>query len=1213
MSMPATNSGSCVPAPTRVSSAAPVPAVASNAYSNNSGNTGKCNKSSDGRNHGRGRNRHHRGASSYVPSIPEQLPKDCRTPERYITINMEYFGYIAIFFLDIKNLTIMKDRDVGMDEFAIELALWFEEMWTGEIRSCGKGCTLMENPCAAALKFGCAWILASIKGVTHRLEDKRCVNLFITHAITDFHILQQRLDPSVADCYQWCYSKLKFAECCAKDLWCFVDSAGCCRRLLPYLFLGFSWLPSYHFLGLTGCCPTSLMGLADCCNMLFFAPTTVSSAALTFAPTTVSSAAFSFAPTTVSSAAVTFAPTTVSSAAFSFAPTTVSSAAVTFAPTTVSSAAFSFAPTTVSSAAFSFAPTTVSSAAFSFAPTTVSSAALTFAPTTVSSAALTFAPTTVSSAAFSFALTTVSSAAAAAPTPDALTANGASNNGNGGSSRHRGHALQQCVETNMAHSGAQDDFLDFDCASAFAVNLSHAGNQGAYMEQDDVLSLGADMSLEANQEPYQEHQGRTPRAGGSTDSTPLGSQAYDQTCRYKHRVGRDAQPNIPILQLLSTAFQTKAKATNDQVVVFMMMHLPCFGSNAQLYDPHPTNCIDVRIIGTIALKGWNHLFPTKFPTNFQDDVQAVVAEAKFVSLEPNVFPRGVVNENLEHDLFSTTAPDVNAYSVLQAQDDVLDLDYAPAPTANQSSKDNQGASTDQDEVLFRGTDVHSLGEDQGANHDGSCGAKKGNQGAGGTANYLPPADLENDPLGIIQNEVSSQDGSKVSLGLGKGAAKALSQRHPSIESRDGLHNERETDDFLHRDNADQVPAENQGVHVNQDDVLLQGANMEVPADDQGSIQEAHAMENQGVDMAEKQGAIHFVVMRNSFKTPSVCFHKALYGCVKSVLLWYNHLASTLMDMGFELNLYYPCAANKMVNGKQCTVAWYVDDNNISHMDPQVVTNVITALEEHIGEMTVTSGCCHKCLGMDITFNFDGTVSILMEDYLKSVIEFLGEPISSSNATDKGLLDVNPDPPAVDSKERIDLYGSIVPKGRASAGQKSLHINIHHYFITNHVKTEGLNIIYCPAEAVLAVSFTKLLKGALFRKFRDVILAPSSFSVPATSLREERVGKNDKTPTLTENAEKHSEAANHAEKRLIPGEPGRRTYADVLRGCEDLKTDVPHGCGIADRNNENVHRGCKSIADGVVCTNKIGDGVVSAKVRKKRNDKKGTEETVTFLE
>ncbi|KAG7337518.1 hypothetical protein IV203_018964 [Nitzschia inconspicua] len=122
-------------------------------------------------------------------------------------------------------------------------------MWTGEIRSCGKGCTLMENPCAAALKFGCAWILASIKGVTHRLEDKRCVNLFITHAITDFHILQQRLDPSVADCYQWCYSKLKFAECCAKDLWSL-------------------WIQQF---AAAGCFPTSFLGSAGCRATIFLA------------------------------------------------------------------------------------------------------------------------------------------------------------------------------------------------------------------------------------------------------------------------------------------------------------------------------------------------------------------------------------------------------------------------------------------------------------------------------------------------------------------------------------------------------------------------------------------------------------------------------------------------------------------------------------------------------------------------------------------------------------------------------------------------------------------------------------------------------------------------------------------------------------------------------------------------------------------------------
>ncbi|KAG7358449.1 hypothetical protein IV203_015037 [Nitzschia inconspicua] len=66
------------------------------------------------------------------------------------------------------------------------------------------------------------------------------------------------------------------------------------------------------------------------------------------------------------------------------------------------------------------------------------------------------------------------------------------------------------VDTATCAITAQDDFLDFECAPAFAVNLAHADNQGAYMEQDDVLSQGADMSLEANQGTDQEHQGANP-------------------------------------------------------------------------------------------------------------------------------------------------------------------------------------------------------------------------------------------------------------------------------------------------------------------------------------------------------------------------------------------------------------------------------------------------------------------------------------------------------------------------------------------------------------------------------------------------------------------------------------------------------------------------------------------------------------------------------
>ena len=31
-----------------------------------------------------------------------------------------------------------------------------------------------------------------------------------------------------------------------------------------------------------------------------------------------------------------------------------------------------------------------------------------------------------------------------------------------------------------------------------------------------------------------------------------------------------------------------------------------------------------------------------------------------------------------------------------------------------------------------------------------------------------------------------------------------------------------------------------------------------------------------------------------------------------------------------LNPYNPCVANCMIGGMQCTIAWYVDDNKISH-------------------------------------------------------------------------------------------------------------------------------------------------------------------------------------------------------------------------------------------------------------------------------------------
>ena len=112
---------------------------------------------------------------------------------------------------------------------------------------------------------------------------------------------------------------------------------------------------------------------------------------------------------------------------------------------------------------------------------------------------------------------------------------------------------------------------------------------------------------------------------------------------------------------------------------------------------------------------------------------------------------------------------------------------------------------------------------------------------------------------------------------------------------------------------------------------------------------------ESVDILCKMNPEHakFVTIENGVKTLYVKLVKAIYGCVKSTLMWYNLFTSKLQKMGFVLNPYDPCIANSVIDGSQCTIAWYVDDNKISHEDPAVVTRMIKTIEAEFDPMTVT--------------------------------------------------------------------------------------------------------------------------------------------------------------------------------------------------------------------------------------------------------------------
>ena len=87
-------------------------------------------------------------------------------------------------------------------------------------------------------------------------------------------------------------------------------------------------------------------------------------------------------------------------------------------------------------------------------------------------------------------------------------------------------------------------------------------------------------------------------------------------------------------------------------------------------------------------------------------------------------------------------------------------------------------------------------------------------------------------------------------------------------------------------------------------------------------------------------------------------------------------------------------------------------------------------------------------------------------------------------------------------------------GRFSAGQKSRHIAIRHFWITDRVKQDQIKIRHRDTASMLADFLTKPLQGSLFRKFRDVILGYkplSSLNEPVAPENLERVEENSGNP------------------------------------------------------------------------------------------------------
>jgi hypothetical protein len=90
--------------------------------------------------------------------------------------------------------------------------------------------------------------------------------------------------------------------------------------------------------------------------------------------------------------------------------------------------------------------------------------------------------------------------------------------------------------------------------------------------------------------------------------------------------------------------------------------------------------------------------------------------------------------------------------------------------------------------------------------------------------------------------------------------------------------------------------------------------------------------------------------------------------LKAALLFWKKLTATLEGWGFIVSPYNQCVANKMTNGKQCTILWHADDLKISHAEASVVSDIIKLIKGKFGceaPLTKTQRKCHDYLGMTL--------------------------------------------------------------------------------------------------------------------------------------------------------------------------------------------------------------------------------------------------------
>jgi hypothetical protein len=120
----------------------------------------------------------------------------------------------------------------------------------------------------------------------------------------------------------------------------------------------------------------------------------------------------------------------------------------------------------------------------------------------------------------------------------------------------------------------------------------------------------------------------------------------------------------------------------------------------------------------------------------------------------------------------------------------------------------------------------------------------------------------------------------------------------------------------------------------------------------------------------------------------VSLNKALYGCVESARLWYEHLKIVMKKMQYEINPLDPCVFNKKdsTGSILATVCFHVDDGLATALEDAELELLRDELVKEFGEVTFRTGEVHEYLGIKIDLRRKLQAEMTMKDYTLGIVK-----------------------------------------------------------------------------------------------------------------------------------------------------------------------------------------------------------------------------------